>query len=207
MKSRQRIEPAFPAPRYFDHHRSTYVDVTPHEDSEFVQVWDRPTRELGRRLLLTYRRTPTGPTDIASRFYPADGPWQLIETTGARRTFYYRGRNDFPRYEEALPSGEWLIDDFRAGLIIRAYWADSLDWDNPTPPKKELSDRALKKRQSTELPWYRLRCQETWVEDRLASSTPRLAEEYRGRQLMNVREYSAAGEPNPRLQPTGSAGD
>ena len=178
-----------PTPRYFDHQRSALVDVIPNAEGEFVQVWDRPLRAPGRRLLLTYQRTPLGPTTISSRVYFPDGPWQCVDTTGPRRTFYYRGHDDHPRYEEALPNGEWLVDDFRAGLVIQTYFTDTFAWDEPVRPSRTLGDRAVLKRQAAGLSWFLSSYQETWASDALVSSTLRLAEEYRGEELVQLRIY------------------
>jgi hypothetical protein len=185
-------EPAASAstPRGFDHHRSDLVDITPNSTGEFVQVWDRPQGERGRRLLLTYQRTPLGPKDISSRLYPNEGPWLLVETTGSRRTFYYRNRPDQVRHELALPGGGWLINDVPDGLVIRSVYAAAFNPEVPEVAPPPLGDKAVMRRQSEGGAWFILSYQETWAApDTLSSSVLRLVEAYRGHELLRTWEY------------------
>jgi hypothetical protein len=127
--------------------------------------------------------------DVSSRVYPADGPWGLVETTGPRRTFYYRDSPDRPRYEEILPSGRLLVDDFRGGEIVETVFTAQFDWNAPGPKGKPLGDRALQKRQAHGEPWFESHFQQVWRDERMESRSLVLVCAYVGLELRETREF------------------
>ncbi len=134
-------------PHSFEHQRSALVDVFPKPDGEFVQVWDSPRSTVGRKLLLTYFRSASGPSEITHRVTLDEGPFQMIETSGSRRTFFYRGKNAAVRQELFLPSGRLLVSDPLRGLSVRAVFTRDFDWSAMIPRGRPLGDRAVIKLQ------------------------------------------------------------
>jgi hypothetical protein len=175
--------------RHFDHVRSERVDVRPNAEGEFVQVWNDSFDSEKRRLLLTYRRTPTGVVDISSDIHLDEGPWFLIQTTGPQRWFYHRTQEDRTRYEEILPSGRVAVDDPLVGLTIQRKYSEAFDWNNKRPSGRELSDRATIKRQTEDLPWFVSTYQEHRHGEELMDRQLLMVVEHKGRVLIRTHEF------------------
>ena len=168
----------------FDHQRSELVDVFPNVEGEFIQIWDSPWKTPGRRLLLTYLRTPSGVKEINHRAYLEEGPFELIEMSELRRICYYRGSRE-TRHERFLPSGRFLVDDPRKGLMMRSVFTSEFDWDKHVPVGKPLGDKAVMRLQTAGSIWYISTYQDTSA----GSSDLRVVEEFQGntrRRLVEV---------------------
>ncbi len=182
--------------RGFDHPASDLVDVFANDKGEFVQVWNRPFGEPGRKLLLTYQRTAAGPADVTSNVHLEEGPYRLIETSGHRRTLYYRDRPEHPRYEEILPSGRLLVEDFRNGLIVDRVFTANFDRQKRKPKGRKLGDRAVLRRQTAGETWFLSHYQERWDGEELIEKKLVLVVEHRGREVVASSELDdVEGEP------------
>jgi hypothetical protein len=171
----------------FDQKASEHVDVVRHPQGEFVQIWDSPRGTVGRRVLLTFLRTPAGPHEICQRIYLDAGPFELVEATDLRRVFYYRDGGE-ARHERFLPSGRRLIHDPDHGFKTRSVFTAEFDWQKQTPKGKVLGDKAVMRRQTEGDFWYVSTYQET-------ASQPEslwLVEEHRGRELLRLVEFGRA---------------
>jgi hypothetical protein len=171
----------------FDHKPSERVDVFRNPEGEFVQIWDSPRGTNGRRLLLTYLRTPTGPRDVCQRVYLDEGPIELVEATDIRRVLYYRGGRE-SRHERFLLSGRRLINDPRHGFKTRSLFTADFDWEKQVPKGKALGDKPVMRLQTERGLWYLSTYQETPTEPELLW----LVEEHRGRELVRVVEFGGA---------------
>jgi hypothetical protein len=168
----------------FDHEPSEFVDVFRNSEGEFVQIWDSPRGTKGRRLLLTYIRTPTGPREVCQHLYFDEGPFELVEATDLRRVWYYRDRGE-SRHERFLPSGRRLIHDPRNGFKTRGVFTGEFDWEKQAPKGKALSDKPVMRLQSEGALWYLSTYQET-------ASEPEslwVVEEHRGHDLLRLVEF------------------
>jgi hypothetical protein len=171
----------------FDHKPSNLVDVFPNPEGEFVQILDSPRGTAGRRLILTYLRTPKGPREVCQRVYLDEGPFELVEATDLRRVSYYRDNHEM-RHERFLPSGRRLISDPRNGFITRSVFTAGFDWENQAPIGKPLGDKPVMRLQAEGGVWYVSTYQQTPAE--LESLW--LVEEHRGRELLRAVEFGRA---------------
>ena len=174
--------------QYFDHTASDLVDVFPNPDGEFVQVWSAPRGVAGRTVILAYLRTPHGPVDVTSRIELEQGPWDSIDTTGPRRTFYYRDDGRQHRYEEILPSGRMLVSDERNGLRLRAVWTEAFDWESLRPKGRPLGDRAVMKRQDEGGSYFVATYQQSGCGTGAESERLVCVVEYCGRERVSLQE-------------------
>jgi hypothetical protein len=168
----------------FDHQPSDRVDVFANSQGEFVQIWDSPRGTAGRRVLLTYLRTPAGPREVCQRVYFEDGPYELVVATDLCRVLYYRNSGE-ARHERFLPSGRRLIHDPRHGLKMRSVFTAEFDWEKQAPKGKPLGNKLVMRFQTESSVWYVSTYQET-------SSQPEslwLVEEHRGRELLRLVEF------------------
>lgn len=170
----------------FTHQRSQLVDVRVHPHGEFVQVWSAPFRSENRRLLLTYFRTPSGPTDICHRVELEDARYSLVETCGTMRTLYYRDKPLQMRQETILPSGRVLVRDPFKGELVDAVFSIDFDWSTSKPKGKALGDRAVMKLQSTGGTWFRATYQ-----CRQDVSALVVVEQYSGHERKKLVEFGA----------------
>jgi len=170
----------------FTHQRSAVVDVRPHPEGEFVQVWTAPFRAENRRLLLTYLRTANGPTEICHRVELQDDRFSIVETCGTQRTFYYRHGTHPPRIETILPSGRVLVRDPRNGFSVEGVFTTSFDWEALRPKGRSLGDRAVMKLQSEDQSWFLSTYQRNGE-----TSTLVVVERYLGKKREEVREVEA----------------
>jgi len=171
----------------FDHRASERVDVFPNPDPEFVQLWDSPSGTIGRRLLLTYLRTPTGLREINHHVYLTEGPFELIETCELRRIFHYRDGGE-PRPEKFLPSGRFLVHDPGRGLMMRSVFTTEFDWERHVPIGKPLGDRAVMRLQTAGSLWYL----STYQEAASGSSVLWVVEEFEGNTRKRIVEVAPA---------------
>lgn len=171
----------------FDHQPSKLVDVFPNSEGEFVQIWDSPRGTNGRRLLLTYLRTPTGPREVCQRLYLDDGPYGLIEATDLHRVLYYRDSSE-TCHERFLASGRRLISDPRNGFYTRSVFTADFDWEKQTPKGKTLGDKPVMRLQTEGGTWYVSTFQQTPTEP----ESLWLIEEHRGRDLLQSVEVGRA---------------
>ena len=199
MARRKVRSPAVKMTRWFDHVPSDLVDITPHVDSEFVQVWSAPDGTEDRFVTLSYHRTPNGPTDIDSRVGVEGGPWESIETNGPRRSYYYRGGDHETRYVELLPSGRPLVEDDRQGFTIKSVWSDQFDWKGMKPVGKPLGGFAVEKRKKEGATFFVSCYQQTLANGSLASETLVYVEEYSGDVLVKLEEV-LDGNPESRIR-------
>jgi hypothetical protein len=172
----------------FTHQTSSVVDVRPNSRGEFIQVWDAPFKAESRRLLLTYLRTPEGPTEICHRLELEDGRFAVVETCGTQRTYYYRENPHPPRVETILPSGRMLVRDPRNGFSVEGVFTTEFDWESLKPKGKPLGDRAVMKLQSEGQSWFLSTYQ--GIGEQL---TLRVVERYRGKQREEMREVNVEG--------------
>ena len=171
----------------FDHKPSDHVDVFRNPEGEFVQIWDSPRRTNGRRLLLTYLRTPTGTRKVCQRVYLEEGPFELIEATDLRRVLYYRGGGE-SRHERFLPSGRRLTHDPRNGFKTRSVFTAEFDWEKNAPIGKALGDKPVMRLQTEGSLWYVSTYQTTPTEP----ESLWLVEEHCGRELLRSLEPGRA---------------
>jgi hypothetical protein len=125
---------------------------------------------------------------VNSRIEFLDGSWEAVDTTGPRRTYYYRGDTHDYRYEEILPSGRLLLQDERQGKIIKEVWTDDFDWPTLTPKGKPLGSRAVQNRQSEGRRFFVSSYQQLWSDGALADERLVCVAEYLGDQFINLVE-------------------
>ena len=125
----------------------------------------------------------------SERSFPESGPWRMIETDERGTTYTPRNPTKLPRYERRLPSGECLIHDVHAGLVVNSQWYARADLDRLEPIGKPLKDRGIMKRQQENLPYFVFEYQELYdAEDRLTSRVLRLVTVHQGRQVLHQVE-------------------
>jgi hypothetical protein len=171
----------------FDHKPSQLVDVFPNPEGEFVQIWDSPRGTNGRRLLLTYLRTPKGPREVCQRIYLDEGTFELVEATDLRRVSYYRDSRE-TRHERFLPSGRLLLNDPRNGFNTRSIFTADFDWEKQEPKGKALGDKQVMRLQTEGGIWYVSTYQQTPTEP----ESLWLIEEHRGHELLRSVEVGWA---------------
>ncbi len=196
MARRKTIFPEVQITRWFDHVGSDFVDVVPNAEGEFVQVWSAPRRTDGRYVTLSYQRTPSGPIGINSRIRIEGDTWESIETTGPRRTYYYRGDTRDYRYEEILPSGRLLVQDERRGETVKEIWTNAFDWANSKPRGKPLGNRAVQKLQAEGASYFVSSFQQKWLNGSLESETLVCFAEYAGDQFVKRHELPSEAATN-----------
>jgi hypothetical protein len=148
-------------------------------------VWSAELGPLGK----LGQKMGRPPDDTPTWDYPDEGSWEAIERTSDSVTFYPRNPSKQPRYERTLPSGEILVDDIHAGLVIRNDYRASFDWSTLKGGGRSLGNRAIMRLQSQGSRWFILSIQERYDEsETLVSSELRCVEEYRGNNLIQLRE-------------------
>lgn len=168
----------------FDHKPSDRVDVFRNPEGEFVQIWDSPRGTTGRRVLLTYLRTESGPRSVCQRIYLDEGPFALIEATDLCRVSFFRDGGE-PRNERFLPSGRRLINDPRGAFSTRSIFTAEFDWERQSPKGKALGDKSVMRLQAEGGLWYISTYQKTPTEP----ESLWLVEEHRGHELLRLVEF------------------
>jgi hypothetical protein len=82
-----------------------------------------------------------------------------------------------------------LITDTRKGLSYRSFFSCDFDWDNRMPVGKELSDRAIRKRETEGTAIFKCYYQQVLDGNSLAEEWLMAVLRFEGRDLKEIIEY------------------